>query len=225
MKTTRFVYFCSGAAEATADRLLYKLARTVLVSDASRKILILDLALNRTSSPWNDRFAINNAGLGLSDMLADYLQYRARLNTGEDVGVYRSKPEDYFYGSTDDIEPGRLWLMPVGSMPDTQYAQVDWDAFYREQGHAFMKLLKAAIRKQGFTDVLIESDPGLSDTFYIAALELADVVACLTEDTQRVSPTAQRMLAVLRDPNAIEIYGQKRLVACSPEAAGQALGI
>lgn len=223
MSDTRFIAFYSykggvGRSLALAN-LAYVLARE------GRKVLILDMDLEAPGQHQSDLFRLNSPGPGMVEMLNDYLDYRKRLNDGNTDEPYRLELGRYLRigegwqprrDQAEEAEAGSLWLMPAGEVDKPDYSRLlgnlDWDKFYAEQGRAFFRLLKAEIRRRGFDDVLIDSRTGLSDVFYIAALELAGTVVCVTGYNRQNIEGTKRILEVLRDKEVIEEYGSKRLI-------------
>lgn len=223
MNDTRFIAFYSykggvGRSLALAN-LAYVLARE------GRKVLIIDFDLEAPGQHQSDLFRLASPGPGMVNMLDDYMAYRKRLNTGETNYAYHLKLERYLRigegwqprrEQTDNAESGSLWLMPAGEVDSPDYPQLlgrlNWDGFYEQQGRAFFRLFKAELRRQGFDDVLIDSRTGLSDVFYIATLELAETVVCVTGYNRQNIEGTQRILRVLREPKVAEEYGSKRLI-------------
>lgn len=222
MKNTRFIAFYSykggvGRSLALAN-LAYVLARE------GRKVLILDFDLEAPGQHQSDLFRLASPGPGIVDMLGDYMDYREHLNTGAN-DAYHLKLEHYLRigegwqprrEQTKNAESGSLWLMPAGEVDSTDYPQrlglLNWENFYEQQGRAFFNLFKAELRRLGFDDVLIDSRTGLSDVFYIATLELAETVVCVTGYNRQNIEGMQRILGVLREPTAVKEYGSKRLI-------------
>lgn len=233
MSDTRFIAFYSykggvGRSLALAN-LAYVLARE------GRKVLILDLDLEAPGQHQSDLFRLSSPGPGVVDMLNDYLDYRKRLNAGETKDTFHLELERYLRigegwqprrDQTKYPEAGSLWLMPAGEVDKPEYpqhlGQLNWDEFYQQQGGAFFRLFKEELRRRGFDYVLIDSRTGLSDEFYIATLELAETVVCVTGYNRQNIEGTSRILLVLREPNIIEEYGPKRLILVgtpNPEAS------
>lgn len=223
MSDTRFIAFYSykggvGRSLALAN-LAYVLARE------GRKVLILDMDLEAPGQHQSDLFRLPSPGPGMLEMLDDYLDYRKRLNRGETNAPYHLELERYLRigegwqpgrEQAEKAEGGSLWLMPAGEVDKPDYSQrlgwLNWDDFYGQQGRAFFHLFKAEVRRRGFDDVLIDARTGLSDVFYIATLELAETVVCVTGYNRQNIEGTQRILEVLRDSKVVEEYGHKRLI-------------
>lgn len=223
MSDTRFIAFYSykggvGRSLALAN-LAYVLARE------GKKVLVLDMDLEAPGQHQTDLFRLASPGPGLVDMLTDYLDYRERLNEDQTKEKYRLELENYVRlgqawqvdrDTEKTAESGSLWLMPAGEVDKSDYparlAKLDWEKFYQEQGRAYFRLFKKELQQRDFDYVLIDSRTGLSDEFYISTLELADTVVCVTGYNRQNIEGTKRILGVLRDKQAIEQYGTKRLI-------------
>lgn len=233
MSDTRFIAFYSykggvGRSLALAN-LAYVLARE------GRKVLILDMDLEAPGQHQSDLFRLSSPGPGVVDMLNDYVDYRQRLNAGEASDTRHLELERYLRigegwqprrDQSEKAETGSLWLMPAGEVDKPDYPQrlgrLDWDKFYQQQGGAFFRLFKAELRRRGFDDVLIDARTGLSDVSYIAILDLAETVVCVTGYNRQNIEGTSRILGVLREPKVVEEYGSKRLILVgtpNPEAS------
>ncbi|MDP2828895.1 MAG: AAA family ATPase [Sulfuricellaceae bacterium] len=224
MSDTRFIAFYSykggvGRSLALAN-LAYVLARE------GKKVLVMDMDLEAPGQHQTDLFRLPAPGPGVVEMLADYLDYRRRLNNDETKGIFRLQLVERYLRIgqgwqvgqelAEEAETGSLWLMPAGEVDKPDYPErlgkLNWDEFYKEQGRAFFRLFKAELRRRNFDYVLIDSRTGLSDEFYITTLELADTVVCVTGYNRQNIEGTKRILEVLRDERVIAEYEAKRLV-------------
>lgn len=146
--------------------------------------------------------------------------------------IYRSLPLEAFF-NRDEVRygllggqssAGELWLLPAGAAESSDYphqlAGLNWKEFYQANGRAFLRELKGEIGKLGFDEVLIDSRTGLSDVFYISALELAETVVLISGFNRQNIAGTKRAFELLSSEAVFSGFGAKRvLLVGSPAPA------
>jgi cellulose biosynthesis protein BcsQ len=238
MTATRFIAFYSH--KGGVGRSLALTNTAYLLAKAGRKVLIIDFDLEAPGQHLSELFKPRHLdehwpGEGLVELLHRFLAFRKAITNKRDAPIseqiFKVELERYIRTAApfreylsglveqekiDKNSQGSLSLLPAGACMSTEYSHLleslNWPEFYKEHGATFLRLLKHSIRTLGFDDVLIDSRTGLSDVFYIATLELAETVVCVSGFNTQNILGIKNAIEVLQSEQVTQAYGEKRIV-------------
>lgn len=235
MNTIETEYTCFYSYKGGVGRSLALANLAFLYANEGEKVLIIDLDLEAPGQHQTELFSgdfvssSNKIYPGILDMLNEYCEFEKEAQAQQKVSTYKidlskfriiSRKLDRVYELTtrDEIpEYGAIHLLPATVDCNNDYqsklGQWDWDTFYNNySGAAFWMELKSAINAAGYSKVLIDSRTGLSDVFYISALNLSDNFVCVSGlNRQNVEGTSQA-IDTIKSQKAIENYGHKKVI-------------
>lgn len=244
MAKTRFIAFYSH--KGGVGRSLALANTAYLLAKSGRKVLIVDFDLEAPGQHLSELFKPRHMddkwpGSGLLELFHEFLDFRKSLASKSDPSknelgfkimlekyIRAAAPfREYISGlleeeKINENQQGSLSLLPAGACMSHGYSQLleslSWPEFYKEHGATFLRLLKHNIRAHGFDDVLIDSRTGLSDVFYIATLELAETVVCVSGFNTQNILGIKNAVEVLQSEEVSKAYGKKHLILIgSPE--------
>lgn len=223
MSKTRFIAFYShkggvGRSLALANTA-YELARQ------GRKVLIMDLDLEAPGQHMTDLFRPRIShprdlkgwpGQGLLELFESWMEsQKAGQLFNFDLAKYLKPPRDVVRKRLSENEGG-LFLLPAGDESDEHYpsriAAFSWEKFYELGGQVLLNHLKQLCHAEGYDDVLIDARTGLSEEFYVSALELADTVVVVSGLNWQNIEGARKVVERLRSSTARDRFGEKRVL-------------
>lgn len=223
MSKTRFIAFYSykggvGRSMALANTA-YELARQ------GRKVLILDLDLEAPGQHMTDLFRPRIShprdlkgwpGAGLLELFESWMSNQKSEQAFDfDLARYLKSPREEVRARLSETGGG-LFLLPAGDESDENYpariAAFSWEAFYESGGQALLTHIKHRCHAEGYDDVLLDARTGLSEEFYISALELADTVVVVAGLNWQNIEGARKVVERLRGETARERFGDKRVL-------------
>lgn len=225
MSQTRFIAFYSykggvGRSLALANTA-YELARQ------GNKVLILDLDLEAPGQHMTDLFRPRVShprdlkgwpGAGLLELF-EYWQACQRDNIPFefDLAKYLKLPREEVRKTLAKTEQsGSISLLPAGDESDEKYsahiADFSWDVFYQSGGQALLTHVQHRCHAEGYDYVLMDARTGLSEEFYVSALELADTVVVVAGLNWQNIEGARKVVERLRSEPAKQRFGDKRVL-------------
>ena len=169
MYTVTFYSYKGGVGRTLA---LVNIA--AMLAKSGRKVLAMDFDLEAPSLPSFEIFEKSQGARGIVDYVAEYRETGTAPNC-----------EDFIVPC--EVEGTPIWVMPVGSHSDHEYADdlnnIDWKELYEEQdGYLFFEDLKQQWDQydgHGFDYVLIDSRTGHTDVGGICTRHLPDAVSVM----------------------------------------------
>lgn len=225
MIQTRFIAFYSykggvGRSLALANTA-YELAQQ------GKKVLILDLDLEAPGQHMTDLFRPRIShprdlkgwpGAGLLELF-EYWQTCQNDKTPFDFDLsrYLKLPREEVRKTLSKSElAGSISLLPAGDESDEHYpariAQFSWEAFYQSGGQVLLTHIQHRCHAEGYDYVLMDARTGLSEEFYVSALELADTVVVVAGLNWQNIEGARKVVERLRSETAKERFGNKRVL-------------
>lgn len=223
MKSTRFVAFYSfkgGVGRSmTLANVAYHLAKS------GKRVLIIDFDLEAPGQAYNALFYGQNISRGVLELFGSFVEASKAEIVPQFLDDLRLSGY-YSYSSLpseSEVVPseGSIALLPAGNFEDPAYEKrlstFDWNEFYALKGRAFIELLKERISADGFDFVLLDSRTGLTDAFFVTALDFADTVVLMSSLNRQNVAGIKRVHRLLHTPKAIELYGARTiLLVASP---------
>lgn len=225
MSQTRFISFYSykggvGRSLALANTA-YELARQ------GRNVLILDLDLEAPGQHMTDLFRPRIShprdlkgwpGAGLLELFEYWQECQLKKEPFVlDISRYIKMPREEVRNTLfENGKGGKLSLMPAGNESDEQYpariAKFSWEEFYQHGGQVLLKHIKQLCHAEGYDDVLLDARTGLSEEFYVSALELADTVVVVAGLNWQNIEGARKVVERLNSDTARDRFGNKRVL-------------
>lgn len=223
MSKTRFIAFYSykggvGRSLALANTA-YELA------SQGRKVLILDLDLEAPGQHMTDMFRPRIShprdlkgwpGPGLLELFESWMSNQKTGSAFDfDLARYLKPPREEVRARLSSTGGG-LFLLPAGDESDDRYpariAAFSWEDFYQSGGQALLNYIKHLCQADFFDDVLLDARTGLSEEFYVSALELADTVVVVAGLNWQNIEGARKVVERLLSEEARERFGDKRVI-------------
>lgn len=218
----RFIAFYSHKGGVGRSLVLanvaYELARK------GRKVLIMDLDLEAPGQHMTDLFRPRVAhardlvkwpGKGLLELFEAWLTDHNKAAFEFDLRDYLRPPRQEVADKLASQE-GTLYLLPSGDDSNPGYAErvshFSWSGFYEADGQALLLNLKHRFLAEGFDHVLIDARTGISDEFYVSALELADTVVVVSGLNWQNIEGTRKVVDTLRSPEVSAEFEPKRLL-------------
>lgn len=222
MSSPRFIAFYSykggvGRSLALANTA-YELARQ------GRKVLILDLDIEAPGQHMTDLFRPRIShprdlkgwpGAGLLELFESWLEKPANAPFDWDLAAYLRHPREEVRKSLESSN-GSLTLMPSGNESDERYpariAGFSWEKFYQQGGQLLLNQIKHRCHAEDYDDVLIDARTGLSEEFYVSALDLADTIVVVVGMNWQNIDGARKMVDRVLSENVQARFGPKRVL-------------
>jgi len=223
MSQTRFIAFYSykggvGRSLALANTA-YELAQQ------GSKVLILDLDLEAPGQHMTDLFRPRIShprdlkgwpGAGLLELFKSWQDCQSSKKPFDfDLAKYLRHPREEVREKLSGTSGG-LFLLPAGDESDEHYpariAEFSWEAFYQAGGQVLLTHIKHRCHAEGYDYVLMDARTGLSEEFYVSALELADTVVVVAGLNWQNIEGARKVVERLRSETAKERFGNKRVL-------------
>ncbi len=188
------------------------------------KVMIMDLDLEAPGQHMTDLFRPRVAhardlmkwpGKGLLELFEAWLADHNKPGFEFDLADYLRPPRQDVADKLASYE-GELSLLPSGDDSDPSYAErvsrFSWSDFYEADGQALLRNLKHRFLAEGFDHVLIDARTGISDEFYVSALELADTVVVVSSLNWQNIEGTRKVVETLRSDAVVEEFEPKRLL-------------
>jgi len=192
-RTCRFIAFYSYKGGVGRTLALVNTARALMLR--GKHVVVMDLDLG---APGLHHFPVfwPKGGKAQCPRLKGFVEY---LDTCHHQGPPESLESFIHPCRGKPQDKGRAWIMPAGLHGEAHYLEIlndmSWERFYREEdGFRIIENLRGHIMAEFQPDyVLMDAQPGLSETGVIATHQLADVVVLIFNLNQQNLEGAKRI--------------------------------